>query len=181
MRLRRGPDAPALKDEIPAHAVCYPRKLNRKQAAMLHVDREVTPPDSRVVLLEGTTLGLTIASNILRGIFVINLILGIIFWTGNDSGGLVLVHMLLGIIFVIALWYVGFVAAIKGASIGVQVGAFVVGLLIAIVGLFQRQMLLGGAHWVIQVIHLLLALAGIGLAEMAGARLRRAGAATAAK
>jgi hypothetical protein len=131
--------------------------------------------------LEGTTLGFKIASNTLRGIFVINLILGIIFWTGNDSSGLVLLHMLLGIAFVIALWYVGAVAAIRGMSIGVQVGAFVVGLLIAIVGLFQKQMLTGGAHWVIQVLHLLLALLGIGLAEMVGARLRRAGAATAAK
>lgn len=126
-------------------------------------------------------MGLKIASNTLRGIFVINLILGIIFWTGNDSGGLVLLHMLLGILFVIALWYVGAVAAIKGVSIGVQVGAFVVGLAIAIVGLFQRQMVPGGAHWVIEVIHLLLALLGIGLAEMAGARLRRMGTATAAK
>lgn len=126
-------------------------------------------------------MGLRIASNTLRGIFVINLILGIIFWTGNEPNGVVLLHMLLGLVFVIALWYVGFVAAIRGLSIGVQVGAFVVGLLIAIVGLFQRQMLLGGAHWVIQILHLLLAVLGIGLAEMAGARLRRAGAATAAK
>lgn len=126
-------------------------------------------------------MGLKIASNTMRGIFVINLILGIVFWTGNEPGGILLLHMLLGIIFVIALWYVGFVAATRGMSIGVQVGAFVVGLLIAIVGLFQRQILLGGAHWVIQVIHLLLAVLGIGLAEMIGTQLRRADAATVAR
>jgi hypothetical protein len=123
-------------------------------------------------------LGVTIASNTLRGIFVINLILGIIFWTGNEPGGILLLHMILGFIFVIALWYVGFVAAIRGGSIGIQVGTFVVGLLILLLGLSQRQLLLGNAHWVIQVTHLLLAVVGIGLGEMIGARLRRAGTAT---
>lgn len=123
-------------------------------------------------------MGVTIASNTLRGIFVINLILGIIFWTGNEPGGILLLHMILGIIFVIALWFVGVVAALRGGSIGIQVGTFVVGLLIALIGLSQRQLLPGGAHWVIQVTHLLLALIGIGLAEMIVARLRRAGTTT---
>ncbi len=126
-------------------------------------------------------VGVTIAANTLRGIFVINLILGIVFWTGNDSGGLKLVHMILGIVFVLALWYITTVAAMRGGSIGLQVGAFIVGLLLAIVGLFQERMIPGGAHWIIQVIHLLLALVGIGLGEMAGARLRRTSVATVAK
>jgi hypothetical protein len=126
-------------------------------------------------------LGLKIASNTMRGIFVINLILGIIFWTGNEPGGILLLHMLLGIIFVAALWYIGTVSALRGGNVGLQVGAFVLGLLIALLGLFQRQLLLGGAHWVIQVLHLLLAVLGIGLAEMIGAQLRRAGTATVAK
>lgn len=133
------------------------------------------------VLLEGTTVGFKIASNTLRGIFLINLILGILFWTGTEPGGLTLVHMLLGIIFVAALWYIGTVSAIRGGNVGLQVGVFVLGLLIALLGLFQKSILPGGAHWIIQVLHLLLAVLGIGLAEMVGARMRRAGAASVAK
>jgi hypothetical protein len=131
--------------------------------------------------MEGTTVGLKIASNTLRGTFLINLILGILFWTGTESGGLKLLHMFLGIVFVAALWYVGVIAAMRGLSIGLQIGTFALGLLIALLGLFQEGMLVGGAHWVIQVVHLLLAVLGIGLAEMIGARLRRVGAAPAAK
>ncbi|MGZ3681684.1 MAG: hypothetical protein ACXVDI_24245 [Ktedonobacterales bacterium] len=148
---------------------------------MPRTNRLATPLHSTALLLEGTTLGLKIASNTMRGIFVINLILGIIFWTGNEPGGILLLHMLLGLIFVAALWYIGTIAALRGGTVGLQVGAFVLGLLIALLGLFQRQLLPGGAHWVIQVLHLLLAVLGIGLAEMIGAQLRRAGAATAAK
>lgn len=151
------------------------------QPAMPHTNCIAPPRHSAALLLEGTTLGLKIASNTLRGIFVINLILGIIFWTGTESGGLKLLHMLLGIIFVGALWYIATISALRGGNIGLQVGAFVLGLLIALVGLFQERMLPGSAHWVIQVLHLLLAVLGIGLAEMAGTRLRRTAPATAAK
>lgn len=126
-------------------------------------------------------MGFKIAANTLRGIFLINLILGILLWTGNESGGLTLVHMLLGIIFVGVLWYIGTVSALRGGNLGLQVGVFVLGLLIALLGLFQKTILPGGAHWVIQVLHLLLAVLGLGLAEMIGARMRRAGAASVAK
>lgn len=126
-------------------------------------------------------MGFKIAANTLRGIFLINLILGILLWTGNESGGLTLVHMLLGIIFVGVLWYIGTISALRGGNLGLQVGVFVLGLAIALLGLFQKTILPGGAHWIIQVLHLLLAVLGIGLAEMIGARMRRAGAASVAK
>ncbi len=38
---------------------------------------------------------------------------------------------------------------------------------------FQTRWLIGSNHWVIQVIHLLLGLSAIGLAEMIGGRYRR--------
>lgn len=113
----------------------------------------------------------------LRVVFLINLVLGIVFWTGNEPSGLVLIHMLLGILFVALLWVVGTMAALRTGSIGLQVSTFLDGLIIAIVGLSQREMLLGPAHVVVQIIHLLLAITGIGLAEMANARVRRKAAA----
>src|SRR2546421_2186708 len=87
-----------------AHAVCYARAPNRKQPELPRTNRRATPIHSTALLLEGATVGFKIASNTMRGIFLINLILGILFWTGNEPGGLKLLHMLLGIIFVAALW-----------------------------------------------------------------------------
>ncbi len=109
----------------------------------------------------------------IRALFVVQLILGIAFWTGHDPSGVVLLHMFLGIAFVALLWFIGVAAAMRGASMGIIAGTFVLGLVIALFGLFQRGILPGSGHWIIQIIHLLLALAGIGLAEMIGARMGR--------
>ncbi len=117
-------------------------------------------------------MGIRPAQMALRAIFLINLILGIWFWTGHDTGGLVLVHMLLGIVFVALLWWIGVAQALKGGSLGITLGTFALGLILAIVGLTQRMM--GGP--VIQIVHLLLAVLAIGLGEMAGARAKRASA-----
>ncbi|MGH2515343.1 MAG: hypothetical protein ACRDHP_06780, partial [Ktedonobacterales bacterium] len=84
---------------------------------------------------------------VLRVLFLVNLVLGILFWSGNEPGGLVLLHMLCGIAFVALLWVVGTIAALRTGNMGLQVVTFLVGLLIAIVGLTQRQLLLGTSHW----------------------------------
>jgi len=99
--------------------------------------------------------------------------MGIIFWTGNLEN-LQLVHMLIGFIVVLSLWVIGLAQGfIKGGSFGLAVATFIVGLLLAIVGLYQQNWLPGSAHWVIQVIHLLLGLSAIGLGEMIYARTRK--------
>lgn len=114
-----------------------------------------------------------LSTMLLRVFFLVNLILGILFWSGNEPGGLVLLHMLVGIAFVALLWVIGTIAALRTGSIGLQVSTFVTGLVIAIVGLSQQQILPGSSHWIVQVIHLLLAVIGIGLAEMCNGRVRR--------
>ena len=110
----------------------------------------------------------------LRAIFLVNLVLGILFWTGHEASSVVLIHMLLGIIFVVLLWLVGVFTALRTGSIGLQLATFVTGLVIAIFGLAQRSILPGTNHGIIQVIHLLLALVGLGVAEMCAGRVRRA-------
>lgn len=118
-----------------------------------------------------------LSSMLLRVFFLVNLVLGILFWSGNEPGGLVLLHMLVGIAFVALLWVIGTIAALRTGSIGLQVSTFVTGLIIAIVGLSQQQILIGPSHWIVKVIHLLLAVLGIGLAEMCNGRVRRKAAA----
>lgn len=112
----------------------------------------------------------------LRAIFLVNLVLGILFWTGHEANSVVLIHMLLGIIFVVLLWLIGVFTALRTGSIGLQLATFVTGLVIAIFGLAQRNILPGTNHGIIQVIHLLLALVGLGIAEMCAGRVRRAAA-----
>ena len=116
-------------------------------------------------------MGLLPARMVLRAIFLINLILGILFWT-NSALGVVWLHMVLGIAFVVALFYVGIVAALRTGSIGLQVATWLLGLALAVVGFVQRATLTTP----IQILHLLLALLAIGVAEMAGARAARASA-----
>lgn len=129
---------------------------------------------------EGTFLSLRTLSMSLRGLFVVMLILGVLLWTGALPDGWKIAHMGLGIIFVALLWTIGVIGALRTGKIGLQVGSFVLGLLLAIVGMTQEGILRGSGHWVIQVIHLLLAVLSIGYAEMVVGRVKRAAPATAA-
>jgi hypothetical protein len=113
-----------------------------------------------------------IAIMILRVTVLLALILGILFWTGNALS-LVLVHMALGILAVLSLWTLGGAIASTKGGIGLAIGAFVWGLLLAALGLTQGTLLAGSTHWVIQVLHLLLGLGAIGLGEMIAGRYKR--------
>lgn len=116
---------------------------------------------------------ITIADWVLRVAVLAAIILGILFWTGN-ADNLIAVHMLIGIVAVLSLWVIGLAQGfIKGGSFGLALATFIVGLALAIVGLYQQQWLPGSSHWIIQVIHLLLGLAAIGLGEMINGRTRR--------
>ena len=100
----------------------------------------------------------------IRVVGVVQLALGLAFWTGNALG-LVDLHQLLGIVLVLVLWTLAALAHRAGVPAGLVAAAAVWGLITPIVGLTQRELLPGSAHWVIQVIHLLLGIGLLGLAE----------------
>jgi hypothetical protein len=102
---------------------------------------------------------------------VIQILLGLAFWTSNALG-LVDLHQLLGILLVLALWTLAALASRAGVPAGMVAGAAVLGLVVPIVGLTQRDLLPGSAHWVIEVIHLLLGIGLLGLAENLATRAR---------
>jgi len=131
-------------------------------------------PDTccRHFILGGITLVVRIAINIVRIGVLIELALGILFWTGN-ADSLQIVHIVIGILVVLSLWTLGIAQGLQGGSFGLALATFGVGFLLALVGLFQKQWLVGSNHWIIQVIHLLLGLSAIGLAEMINGRYRR--------
>lgn len=96
--------------------------------------------------------------------------LGLLFWTGN-ADALVPVHMLLGIALVLALWILAGLAAMAGINLGLVALAFVWGLVVPALGLTQERLLPNGAHWVIQVLHLLVGIIAIALAQMLAMRI----------
>jgi hypothetical protein len=101
------------------------------------------------------------------------LLLGLLFWAGIAMNFISL-HMLLGLLAVAALWLIGVGQAIvKGGSWAIAIVVLVIGALTLYVGLYQSAMMVGPAHGVIQVIHLILGVLIVGLGHMATARYRR--------
>lgn len=117
-------------------------------------------------------MAVRIALNILRIAVLVNLVLGILFWTGN-ADTLQNLHMLLGTLAVVSLFTIAIVQSMNGGSLGLTLAACTVGILLVSVGVFQVNWLLDANHWIIQVIHLLLGISAIGLGEMMGGQYKR--------
>ncbi len=115
-----------------------------------------------------------LALMVLRIAVLLNLITGILFWTGNAAASLVLVHMGLGILVVLSLWTLGLAQALTtGGSWGLAIGAVVLGIILAASGGTQGELLTGSLHWIIQVIHLFLGLLVLGVGQLISGRARR--------
>jgi hypothetical protein len=74
--------------------------------------------------------------------------------------------MLLGIALVLALWTLAVLAAIARVNLALVVLAALWGFVVPILGLTQTRLLPGAAHWVIQVLHLLVGITAIALAQI---------------
>jgi hypothetical protein len=121
---------------------------------------------------------LTRAQFMMRLAFWPALILGILFWINpalpDDNQALRVIHILLGCVIVLSLWTIGVAQSrTRGGSLGLAAGLVLVGLALPIVGLWQASWKDAGANtMLINATHLLLALLGIGCAEMAVRRSR---------
>lgn len=124
---------------------------------------------------------LKIAQWILRVAAILALLIGLAFWgqpgLPAENPALKSVHMLLGIIVVLSLWAIGLAQGnVKGGSLGLGIGTFIVGLAVAIVGLWQESWKGGAGQGTIELIntlHLLLGLIAIGFGEMIVGRVKR--------
>ncbi len=105
-----------------------------------------------------------VALNVVRVTGVIQIVLGVLFWLGIALS-LVGVHMISGIILVLSLWVLSVIAIQSGANTSLGIVGLVWGLLVVALGMTQGGLIPGPAHWVIQVLHLLVGLAAIGLAH----------------
>jgi hypothetical protein len=120
----------------------------------------------------------TVVQMLIRVCFVAQLVLGGLFWT-NNARGLIPLHQLIGFVLVAGLLIQAGLAARAGVNLGLVALAVVWVPVTPIFGLTQAELLPGSAHWVIQVLHLLVGIVAVGLAERlaAGVQAPRARAA----
>lgn len=114
-----------------------------------------------------------VAQMSLRLFGVILIVLGLFFWSGHALA-LVNTHMLIGVLFVLALWVLCGVAVAAHQSTGLAAFGVLWGLIVLAFGMMQRGLMPGSAHWVIQVLHLLIGLGAMGMGERLAARIKAA-------
>ncbi|MCI0393547.1 MAG: hypothetical protein L0332_31695 [Chloroflexi bacterium] len=113
-----------------------------------------------------------IADTLLRITGAIQIVLGLLFWTGNALN-LIPLHILSGLVLVLSLWVLAILAALAGVNRGFVALAIVWGFIVPILGLTQTQLLPGPAHWVIEVLHLIVGLAAIGMGQGLARRIKQ--------
>jgi hypothetical protein len=107
-----------------------------------------------------------------RAIAVVQVALGIFVWTGHGDS-LIPVHIAVGLVLVADLWAAVAFGVRLGAPTGLVVVALVWSLGMPVFGLVQTNLLPGDLHVVIQVLHLLVGLAAVGLVEALARSSRR--------
>ncbi len=112
----------------------------------------------------------TIARMFIRIAGAIMIILGLLFWTDNAEF-LIPLHMTIGLLLVLALWTLSTIAALSGVNLGLVALVVVWSLVMPALGLTQQRLLPGGAHWLIQTLHLLVGIGAITLGELLARRI----------
>jgi hypothetical protein len=122
----------------------------------------------------------TILLMLVRLLGVVQLLVGLALWFGVAVGARSM-HIGVGMLFVLVLWIFGVFALFALPKRGVAFVTLVVGAIVVWFGMAQLTMLPGSAHWVVRVIHLLLGLSAMGLAERLGKLIKLNEAAKAAE
>ena len=94
----------------------------------------------------------------------IQVVLGIGFWTGHWSQ-FVNAHRTIGMVYVLTLWIIAALAMRAPSLRALAMGSIAWGLVIAGFGMAQQGIFVGDYHWIIRVLHLVIALSAMPLAE----------------
>jgi hypothetical protein len=98
---------------------------------------------------------------------LLQVVLGVFIWTGNYDS-FIGIHTVSGVVLVLSLLVLAGLAATSSIHWGRVTLAFIWAVVVLVFGLTQERILPGSAHWVIQVVHLLLGLGAIGQGEFLG-------------
>ena len=102
--------------------------------------------------------------NLLRLAAGLQVVGGVALWSGHGLQYLA-VHMEVGVAFVLLLWALSVTALVRRVSPGLAVFAIVWGVVIAGFGMSQQRLLPGDLHWIVRVLHLIVGLAAMPIAE----------------
>jgi hypothetical protein len=91
-------------------------------------------------------------------------ILGLLIWFGRMTS-IRQLHIALGSIFVLDLWVLAVIALFALSARGLALFTLLLGGVIMWFGTAQMSMLPGDMHWAVQVVHLLLGVSAMALAE----------------
>ena len=100
----------------------------------------------------------------MRVAMLLQIIVGIGLWTGHLYS-FVNAHRAVGMLFVLALWVIGVIALAQHRTVGLAAFAIVWGVVVAGLGFSQQGILIGEWHWVIRVLHLVIGMASMPIAE----------------
>jgi hypothetical protein len=120
----------------------------------------------------------TTASWLVRVTGMVQVILGLTFWTGRALA-LVPLHMAIGLAFVLGVWMLAALAAKARTGIALAAFALLWGVVVLALGMRQGTLLPGRAHWIVQALHLAAGIAAMALASRLATRIRERGGARA--
>lgn len=121
-----------------------------------------------------------LVARVLLGISGVALLaLGVLFWTGHALT-LIPLHMLLGALLVLSMWMLVAISLYARTAMGFAAVVLVWSLIVPLLGMTQMQLLTGSGHWIVQVLHLLVGIAAMGLGGVLAKRLMARQAADAA-
>ena len=107
-----------------------------------------------------------------RAVGIFQVALGIFVWTGHGDS-LIPVHIAVGLLLVVDLWAAVVLGLRSGAPVGLAVLSLVWSLGMPAFGLVQAPLLPGDAHVAIQVLHLVVGFAAVGLVVALARKSRR--------
>jgi hypothetical protein len=101
---------------------------------------------------------------LLRVGVVLQVMVGITLWTGHGYS-LVGMHRAMGVGLVLVLWSIALLALVARQQVGLAAFALLWGFVIAMLGFSQQRILIGDMHWIVRVLHLVIGLSAMPLAE----------------
>jgi hypothetical protein len=107
-----------------------------------------------------------------RVIAVVQVALGILVWTGHGDS-LIPLHIAVGLLLVLDLWAAVALGLRLGAPMRLAIVALVWSIGMPVFGLVQADVLAGDIHVAVQVLHLVVGLAAVGLVEALARSSRR--------
>lgn len=109
---------------------------------------------------------------VLRITGIFQIVTGLAFWLGYWQGQIGH-HMMTGVLLTVMIWLLALLGGFSDVNKTLVAVAFLWGVLLMLLGFSQMSLMIGSAHWVIRVVHLLVGLGGMGLGEALARRIRR--------